>query len=109
MTKIGLLSDTHGFLDERIFEYFRDCNEIWHAGDIGSIDVANRLSAFKPLRAVYGNIDGQDVRISYPESVRFMCENADIFIKHIGGSINYQAISSQEFQTNPEQISDIFH
>ena len=85
MTKIGLLSDTHGFLDERIFEYFRDCNEIWHAGDIGNIEVANRLSAFKPLRAVYGNIDGGDVRESFPESLRFMCEDKDVFIKHIGG------------------------
>ena len=85
MIKIGLLSDTHGFLDERIFEYFRDCNEIWHAGDIGNIEVANRLSVFKPFRAVYGNIDGRDVRMSFPESVRFMCEDKDVFIKHIGG------------------------
>jgi len=85
MIKIGLLSDTHGFVDERIFEYFSDCNEIWHAGDIGNIDVAKRLSVFKPFRAVYGNIDGRDVRMSFPESVRFMCEDMDVFIKHIGG------------------------
>ena len=85
MIKIGLLSDTHGFLDERIFEYFRDCNEIWHAGDIGNMEVANRLSAFKTVRAVYGNIDGGDVRMSFPESVRFRCEDKDVFMKHIGG------------------------
>jgi len=85
MIKIGLLSDSHGFLDERIYEYFRDCNEIWHAGDIGNIEVADKLSAFKPLRAVYGNIDGRDVRMSFPESVRFRCEDKDVFIKHIGG------------------------
>ena len=85
MTKIGLLSDTHGFLDERIFEYFADCNEIWHAGDIGNIEVADNLSAFKPFRAVHGNIDGQDVRMAFPESIRFMCEKVDVFIKHIGG------------------------
>ncbi len=85
MIKIGLLSDTHGFLDERIFEYFRDCDEIWHAGDIGNIEVADKLSAFKPFRAVYGNIDGRDIRTTFPESVRFMCEDKDVFMKHIGG------------------------
>ncbi len=85
MIRIGLMSDTHGFLDERIFDYFSDCDEIWHAGDIGNMEVANRLSAFRPLRAVYGNIDGQDVRINFPESTRFMCESMDVFIKHIGG------------------------
>ena len=85
MTKIGLLSDTHGFLDERVFEYFKDCDEIWHAGDIGNIEISDRLSAFKPFRAVYGNIDAQDVRITFPESIRFTCEKADVFIKHIGG------------------------
>jgi putative phosphoesterase len=85
MTKIGLLSDTHGFLDKRIFEYFTDCDEIWHAGDIGTMDVADDLSAFKPFRAVHGNIDGQDIRMAFPESVRFMCEEVDVFIRHIGG------------------------
>ena len=85
MTKIGLLSDTHGFLNERIFEYFADCDEIWHAGDIGNIEVADNLSAFKPFRAVHGNIDDQDVRMAFPESIRFMCEKVDVFIKHIGG------------------------
>jgi putative phosphoesterase len=85
MTKIGLLSDTHGFLDERIFDYFKDCDEIWHAGDIGNIKVANLLSAFKTFRAVYGNTDDHKVRISFPESDRFICEETDILIKHIGG------------------------
>ncbi|MBN2213741.1 MAG: metallophosphoesterase family protein [Bacteroidales bacterium] len=85
MTKIGLLSDTHGFLDKRIYEYFADCHEIWHAGDIGNIEIADLLSAFKPFRAVYGNIDNHDVRMSFPESARFMCEDVDVFMKHIGG------------------------
>jgi putative phosphoesterase len=102
MIKIGLLSDTHGFLDERIFEYFRDCDEIWHAGDIGSIEVAERLSAFKTFRAVYGNIDGGDVRITFPESVRFVCENLDVFMKHIGGYPgNYDRSVRQLIKKNP--------
>ena len=64
MTRIGLLSDTHGYWDEKYLQYFADCDEIWHAGDIGSLDVARQLAAFRPLRAVYGNIDGQDIRKS---------------------------------------------
>ena len=62
MTKIGLLSDTHGFLDPKIYEYFKDVDEIWHAGDVGSIDVIDKLRAFKPLRGVYGNIDDYEIR-----------------------------------------------
>ncbi len=88
MTKIGLLSDTHSYLDEKIFKYFANCDEIWHAGDIGNIQLADKLSAFKPLRAVYGNIDGQDIRIVYPKHLRFMCENVDVWITHIGGYPN---------------------
>ena len=62
MTKVGLLSDTHGYWDEKYLQYFEGCDEIWHAGDIGSLELAERLAAFRPLRAVYGNIDGQDLR-----------------------------------------------
>lgn len=65
MKRIGLLSDTHGYWDERYLKYFDTCDEIWHAGDIGSQEVADRLAAFRPLRAVYGNIDGQDMRLRF--------------------------------------------
>lgn len=85
MTKIGLLSDTHGFLDPRILDYFADVDEIWHAGDWGSYDVARLLKSLKPLRGVYGNIDGQDIRSSFPEHLRFRCEEVDVWITHIGG------------------------
>lgn len=85
MKRIGLLSDTHGDLDDKVFKYFEACDEIWHAGDIGNIAVADTLAAFKPLRAVYGNIDGHDVRIVHPKHQRFMCEETDVWITHIGG------------------------
>lgn len=85
MTRIGLLSDTHGYWDERYLQYFEPCDEIWHAGDIGSMDIVRRLEAFRPLRAVYGNIDGQDIRLCFPETNRFTLDGADILIKHIGG------------------------
>ena len=85
MVKIGLLSDTHGYLDPRLLEYFRDCDEIWHAGDIGNIKVSEELSKFKPFKAVWGNIDGQDIRQIYPENLRFKSEGLEVWIKHIGG------------------------
>lgn len=85
MKRIGLLSDTHGYWDERYLKHFESCDEIWHAGDIGSLEVAERLEAFRPLRAVYGNIDGQDIRLRFPEVNRFTLEGADVLIKHIGG------------------------
>lgn len=85
MKRIGLLSDTHGYWDERYLKYFEECDEIWHSGDIGSKEVMDRLMAFKPFRGVYGNIDGQDIRKILPEINRFRLEGADILIKHIGG------------------------
>ncbi len=85
MKKIGLLSDTHSFLDETIKEHFSVCDEIWHAGDIGNPEVINELEAFKPVRAVYGNIDSSALRKSYPLNLRFDCEGMDVFITHIGG------------------------
>ena len=84
MTKIGLLSDTHGYLDEAVFKHFEDCDEIWHAGDFGS-DVADRLAAFKPLKGVYGNIDDKIIRQQFPEHLRFNCEQVDVWMTHIGG------------------------
>ena len=85
MTRIGLLSDTHTFIHPRIFESFKDCDEIWHAGDIGNIKTAKKLNDFKPLRAVFGNIDGQKLREIYPETLIFNCEDVKVFMKHIGG------------------------
>ena len=85
MTRIGVLSDTHGLLDKRIFEHFKDVDEIWHAGDIGSEDVLRRLREFKPTRAVYGNMDSGDVRYSLSEFYRFRVEDVNVLMTHIGG------------------------
>ena len=85
MRKIGLLSDTHGWLNPAVFEFFKDCDELWHVGDIGSTDVADSLSAFKPLRAVYGNIDDQKIRIMFPKVNIFTVENVKVMMTHIGG------------------------
>lgn len=85
MQRIGLLSDTHGFINQRIFDFFSDCDEVWHAGDIGNIETADKLSGFKTLRAVYGNIDGSDVRKSYPKIQLFNSEDLKVFMTHIGG------------------------
>ncbi len=85
MVKIGLLSDTHAWWDERYKKYFAECDEVWHVGDIGSIEVADRFEAFKPFRAVYGNIDGQELRRRYPQHLRFTIEGADVWMTHIGG------------------------
>lgn len=90
MTKIGLLSDTHGFLDEAIFTHFKDCDEIWHAGDFGPKEIVDRLIAGPweksiVFRGVYGNIDGPDIRSLYPEKLFFKTENVNVFIQHIGG------------------------
>ncbi|MEO1053321.1 MAG: metallophosphoesterase family protein [Bacteroidota bacterium] len=83
--KIGLISDTHSYLDDKVFSYFDKCDEVWHAGDIGSIDVADKLSDFKPFKAVYGNIDGHDIRNQYPEHLQFECAGSKVWITHIGG------------------------
>jgi putative phosphoesterase len=85
LKKIGLLSDTHGYLDPKIFTYFKDVDEIWHAGDIGSIKVMDELKKFKPVRGVYGNIDDHVIRTEYPEFNRFTIEEIDVLITHIGG------------------------
>ena len=85
MKRIGLLSDTHGYWDERYLKYFEECDEIWHSGDVGSEEIIHRLMSFKTFRGVYGNIDGQNIRKILPEINRFKLEDADILIKHIGG------------------------
>lgn len=94
MTRIGLLSDTHGYLSEKVFEHFKDVDEIWHAGDIGTTQVSDALEKFKPLRAVTGNIDGADLRIRYPEHMLFYIEDVPVYITHIGGyPPKYNAVS----------------
>jgi putative phosphoesterase len=85
LTSIGLISDTHHYLDDAIFEHFKKCDEIWHGGDFGTIAIADKLAAFKPLKGVYGNIDGPDVRNIYPEQLVFMCEDVKVMMRHIGG------------------------
>ncbi|MCC6599111.1 MAG: metallophosphoesterase family protein [Crocinitomicaceae bacterium] len=85
MTRIGLISDTHGWLDERVFHHFAHCDEIWHTGDIGSMEVLEKLRSFKPLKAVYGNIDDQHIRMECPENIRWQCEEVDTWLTHIGG------------------------
>lgn len=85
MKKIGLLSDTHAYWDDKYKEYFADCDEVWHSGDIGSVELAGMFAAFKPFRAVYGNIDGQEIRQLYPKINRFRIEETDVLITHIGG------------------------
>jgi len=84
--KILLLSDTHNHLDEKVFKYAEPCDQIWHAGDIGTVAVTDKLKKIKPLVAVYGNIDGMDVRKEFPLHQRFKCEGVDVWLTHIGGS-----------------------
>jgi putative phosphoesterase len=87
MTRIGLISDTHNFLDEAVFRHFENCHEIWHGGDFGSIEIANRLIAKTglPLKGVFGNIDGYDVRSVYPQKLVWTCEEVTVYMTHIGG------------------------
>ena len=83
--KIGLLSDTHGWIHPRLFDHFAECDEIWHAGDIGNVETADKLSAFKPLKAVYGNIDDAQIRMIYKENLVFIAGEIKVWITHIGG------------------------
>ena len=106
MTRIGLISDTHGYLDESVFVHFNKCDEIWHAGDFGTIEIANKLRSFKPLKGVFGNIDGYDVRSVYPETLRWKCEQVEIYMKHIGGyPPKYTPEVKQELLIHPAKLS----
>lgn len=105
MTRIGLLSDTHGCWDDRYLEYFAPCQEIWHAGDIGSPLLAERLAAFRTFRAVCGNIDGYDIRRLYQPLLRFRCEEADVLMTHIGGYPgHYDRRVAQLLAANPPHL-----
>ncbi|HKG05723.1 MAG TPA: metallophosphoesterase family protein [Pedobacter sp.] len=104
MVTIGLLSDTHGFLDDAVFRHFADCDEIWHAGDFGA-DVAEPVAAFKPLRGVYGNIDGKEIRSVYPEHNRFSIEGLDVWMTHIGGYPGkYSPFVKPDIYTKPPKL-----
>lgn len=105
MKRIGIISDTHSYWDPRYKKYFEDCDEIWHAGDIGSTDVAERLAAIKPLRAVCGNCDGGDLRFRFPEKLRFKCEDVDVLLTHIGGYPgNYDPRIRGQIYASPPQL-----
>jgi putative phosphoesterase len=85
MKKVGILSDTHGFFNPLLYAFFKDCDEIWHAGDWGDMDTFNKLNQFKPLRTVWGNIDGRELRMEMPELSHFKVEELTVCIIHIGG------------------------
>lgn len=105
MTRIGLISDTHNYLDDAVFKHFEQCDEIWHAGDFGTAQIADALKAFKPLKGVYGNIDGYDIRSEYPEKLRWKCEDVEVLMTHIGGYPGRYAPSIRpEIVAHPPQL-----
>jgi len=103
--KIGLLSDTHSYLDPKVFHHFSDCDEIWHAGDIGDATVADELEKLKPLKAVYGNIDDKNLQSRFPEDLYWNCEGLNIWMTHIGGAPpNYNPKVKKILKSNPPSI-----
>ncbi|MCB0449064.1 MAG: metallophosphoesterase family protein [Confluentibacter sp.] len=105
MTSILLLSDTHGYMDANILKYVQQADEVWHAGDIGDLKVTDAIKNLKPLRAVYGNIDGTEIRSDFPENNRFMCEDVEVWITHIGGYPGaYNIRVREEIRINPPKL-----
>ena len=105
MKRIGLLSDTHGHWDNKFETYFDSCDEIWHAGDIGSIAIAEKFESLKPFRAVFGNIDDNKTRLQYPETTRFTIEDVDVLMTHIGGYPGrYDPIIRSQLTSNPPKL-----
>ena len=105
MKRIGILSDTHSHWDDKYLIHFADCDEIWHAGDIGSEAIIDQLEAFRPVRAVYGNIDGTQMRRRFKETLRFTIEDCEVVMKHIGGYPGrYDASIRKELYENPPQL-----
>ena len=105
MRKILLLSDTHGHIDDTILKYVDQADEVWHAGDIGDLNVTDTLKKHKPLRAVFGNIDGDKARMEFPLHNRFMCEDVDVWITHIGGYPGkYSPAIKNEIAINPPKL-----
>lgn len=105
MTKILLLSDTHSFVDDQILKYVKQADEVWHAGDIGDLKVTDAIKTLKPLRAVYGNIDDATARLEFPLHNRFLCEQVDVWITHIGGYPGkYNINIRDDIKINPPKI-----
>ncbi|MCK8521716.1 metallophosphatase family protein [Aquimarina sp. D1M17] len=105
MKKILLLSDTHSHIDDRILHYVQEADEVWHAGDIGDLKVTDAIEAITPLRAVYGNIDNDKARASFPLHQRFVCEGVSVWITHIGGyPPKYNIATRDEIRTNPPKL-----
>lgn len=105
MKRIGIISDTHSYWDDRYLHYFEPCDEIWHAGDICSTELAQRLAEFRTLRAVCGNCDGGDLLRMFPKVLRFKCEDVDVLMKHIGGYPgNYDASIRSQIYARPPQL-----
>lgn len=104
MTRIGLISDTHSYLDEAVFRHFEKCDEIWHAGDFGD-GVVEKFKAFKKLKGVYGNIDDQVIRNEFPEQLVFICEEVKVMMRHIGGSPpKYNPETRKELKLHQPQL-----
>ena len=105
MKKILLLSDTHGFIDDQILKFVKQADEVWHAGDIGNLDVTDIIKELKPLRAVFGNIDGSDARVEFPLDNKFTVEGVSVWMTHIGGYPNkYNLRIRDEIAKNPPKI-----
>lgn len=105
MKKILLLSDTHGHIDDAIMKHVSWSDEVWHAGDIGNLNVTDSIKKIKPLKAVYGNIDGGGARLEFPLNNRFMCEGVDVWITHIGGYPGkYNPVIKEELKVNPPKL-----
>jgi putative phosphoesterase len=105
MTKILLLSDTHSFIDDQILKYVKQADEVWHAGDIGDLNVTDTIKKLKPLKAVYGNIDDATARLEFPLHNRFLCEQVDVWITHIGGYPGkYNSTIRDDIRMNPPKI-----
>lgn len=105
MPRIGLISDTHNYLDPNVLKHFNDCDEIWHAGDFGTLEVSDKLNALKPIRGVYGNIDGKEIRVVHPKDQKFEMEGLQIWMTHIGGYPDrYASEVKKEIVANPPDL-----
>lgn len=105
MKKILLLSDTHGYIDHQILKFVKQADEVWHAGDIGNLNVTDTIKNLKPLKGVYGNIDDKDARAEFPLDNRFTVEDVDVWITHIGGYPNkYNLRIREEIKENPPKL-----
>jgi len=105
MIKVGLISDTHNYLDPQVHEYFKECDEIWHAGDFGNMEIVDELREVAPVVGVYGNIDGQDIRKEFPLHQRFEKDGINIWMTHIGGTLGRYCIPiREEMENNPPDV-----